>query len=80
MNYKYEGDTLQRSWLRHYATSISRNIAGSIPNEVIRFFDWPNPSRCTMALGSTQSRNLPGGKGRPARRADNLTVISEPIF
>jgi hypothetical protein len=35
-----------------------------------------------MALGSTQSltemstRNLPGGKGRPARRADNLTAVS----
>jgi hypothetical protein len=36
-----------------------------------------------MALGSTQplteisTRNLPGGKGRPARKADNLTVICE---
>jgi hypothetical protein len=33
-----------------------------------------------MALGFTQpltemsTRNLPGGKGRPARKADNLTV------
>jgi hypothetical protein len=39
-----------------------------------------------MALGSTQyltemsTRNLPGDKGRPARKADNLTVISEPII
>jgi hypothetical protein len=24
-------------------------------------------------------RNLPGGKGRPAREADNLTSIYEPI-
>jgi hypothetical protein len=38
-----------------------------------------------MALGSTQpltemsTRNLPGGKKRPARRADNLTAICEPI-
>jgi hypothetical protein len=45
---------------------------GSIPDDVIGFFDWPNPSSCTMALGSTQplretsTRNLPGGKGRPA--------------
>jgi hypothetical protein len=37
-----------------------------------------------MALGSTQplteisTRNLPGGKGRPGRGADNLTVICEP--
>jgi hypothetical protein len=39
-----------------------------------------------MALGSTQSlaemsaRNLPGGKGRPARKTDNLIVICEPII
>jgi hypothetical protein len=38
-----------------------------------------------MALGSTQpltemsTRNLPGGKGRPARKADNLTAICEAI-
>jgi hypothetical protein len=38
-----------------------------------------------MALGSTQSltemstRNLPGGKGRPARGAGNLTAICESI-
>jgi hypothetical protein len=25
------------------------------------------------------TRNLSGGKGRAARKADNLTVISEPI-
>jgi hypothetical protein len=39
-----------------------------------------------MALGSTQpltemnTRNLPGSKGWPARKADNLTAICEPIF
>jgi hypothetical protein len=38
-----------------------------------------------MAQGSTQpvtelsTRNLPGGKGRPTRKADNLTAIYEPI-
>jgi hypothetical protein len=38
-----------------------------------------------MALESTQpltemsTRNLPGGKGRPAYKADNLTAICEPI-
>jgi hypothetical protein len=38
-----------------------------------------------MALGSTQpltemsTRKSPGGKGRPARKADNLTTICEPI-
>jgi hypothetical protein len=38
-----------------------------------------------MALGSTQpltemsTRNIPEGKGQPARKADNLTDICEPI-
>jgi hypothetical protein len=38
-----------------------------------------------MALGSPQfltemsTKNLPGGKGRPARKADHLTVIYGPI-
>jgi hypothetical protein len=38
-----------------------------------------------MAQGSTQpqtemnTRNLPGGKGRPAHKADKLTAICEPI-
>jgi hypothetical protein len=37
-----------------------------------------------MFLGSTQSiteistGNVPGGKGRPERKADNFTAISEP--
>jgi hypothetical protein len=57
---------------------------GSIPDEVIGFFNWPNPSSCAMALGSTQpltemsTRNLPGGKGRPAHGANNLTAIFKP--
>jgi hypothetical protein len=39
-----------------------------------------------MALGSTQpltemsTKNLPGGKWLPARGADNLTAICEPIL
>jgi hypothetical protein len=39
-----------------------------------------------MVLGSTQPltemsiRNIPGGKGRPVRKADNLTGICEPIM
>jgi hypothetical protein len=66
-----------------YATR--RKVAGSIPDEVTGCFNWPNPSSRTMALESTQpltelnTRNLPGGKGRPRRKADNLTAICEPI-
>jgi hypothetical protein len=64
----------------------SRMIAGSIPDEVIGFFNWPNPSSRAWALGSTQpltemsTRNLSGVKGgRPARKAGSLTAISDPI-
>jgi hypothetical protein len=55
-----------------------------IPDEV-DFLNLPNPSSRTMALGLTQpltemsTRNLPGGKKWPARRADNLAAICEPI-
>jgi hypothetical protein len=61
--------------------------AGRLPVRVpdkVDFFNLPNPSSRTMALGSTQpltemsTRNLPGGKKRPARRADNLAAIYEP--
>jgi hypothetical protein len=59
---------------------------GSISSEVIGFFSLPNPSSGTMTLRQTQhlieasTRNIPGGKGRPARKADKLTAICEPIF
>jgi hypothetical protein len=77
--------TRLRSWLRHYATS--QKDTGSNPDEVTGFLNLPNPSSRNMALGSTQplsemsTRNLPeGGEGRPARKADNLTTILEPII
>jgi hypothetical protein len=44
-------------------------VTVSIPDEATVFFNVPNPSRSTMALGSTQAltemstRNLPGGGG-----------------
>jgi hypothetical protein len=68
----------------HYATSWK--VAGSIPDEVIGFFNLPNPFSRNMALRSTQpltemsTRNYPGGKGLPALKADNLTAICEPII
>jgi hypothetical protein len=48
------------------------NVAGSIPVEVIGFFNWPNPSSRSMTLESTQplteinTTNIRGCKGRPA--------------
>jgi hypothetical protein len=73
----YCGGTRWRSWLRHYATR--RKVAGSSQDEV-NFFNLPNPSSRTMALGLTQplTEMRGGGKGRPARTADNLTAICEP--
>jgi hypothetical protein len=53
---------------------------------LIFFFNLLNPFSRNMAMGLTQplpemsTKNLPGGKGRPARMADNLTAICEPII
>jgi hypothetical protein len=75
------GGTGRHSWLRHYTTS--RKVTGSNSDEVIGFYNWPDPSSRSMALGSTQpltemsTRNFLKGKGRQARKAD-LTAISEP--
>jgi hypothetical protein len=62
-----------------------RKVAVSNPDEVIRFFNRPNPSSRTVALGSTRplkeigTRKLSGDKERPAHKADNITTICEPI-
>jgi hypothetical protein len=44
--------TRWRSWLWHCATN--RQVAGSIPDDVIGIFYWHNPSGRTVALGLTQ--------------------------
>jgi hypothetical protein len=33
----------------------------------------------THPLTEMSTRNLPGGKGRQARKADNITAICEPV-
>jgi hypothetical protein len=33
----------------------------------------------TQPLTEMSTRNILGGKGRPARKADNLTAIFEPV-
>jgi hypothetical protein len=49
------------------------------------FFNLPNSSNRTMALGlaqpltETSTRNLLVGKGRLARKTDILTAICEPV-
>jgi hypothetical protein len=42
----------ERNVLGYYATR--RKVAGLIPDEVIAFVYWPNPSSRTKVLGSTQ--------------------------
>jgi hypothetical protein len=55
------------------------------PMRSLVFFNLPNSYSRTMALGSTQAlteistRVLPGGTGRPAHNADNLTAICERL-
>jgi hypothetical protein len=50
------------------------------------FFNLPNPSGCTMALGFSQpptkmsTRNLHRGNGRLTHNNDNLTAICKPII
>jgi hypothetical protein len=50
-------DTRQRNCLKHYATF--RKVAGLIPDEVIGFFNWPNPSSRNMTpdVNSASNRN-----------------------
>jgi hypothetical protein len=69
--------------------ATSRQVVGSIPDEVIGFFNCPNPSGRTMALGSTQPLNrnhyqesscrVKGGRRVRLRKAGNLTATCEPI-
>jgi hypothetical protein len=71
--------------MRIYMIKLITKVSGSIPDEIIGFFNWLHPSSRTMALGSTQpltemsTRNRPGSKGRQARKADNLIAICGPI-
>jgi hypothetical protein len=65
---------------------VSWKVADSIPDKVIGFYNCPSHFSRTMTLGSTQSlteistRNLPGGKGLPPRKADNFTANCEPTI
>jgi hypothetical protein len=60
----------------HYTTN--RQVAGSIPDDVIGIFQQHNPAGRTMALGSTwpptemNTRCIPGGKGGRCIRLTTL--------
>jgi hypothetical protein len=61
----------------------ARRSSVQVPDDVY-FFNLPNAFSHTMALGSTQplteisTKNVPGGKKRPARKVDNLATICVP--
>jgi hypothetical protein len=79
------GEYAVAQWLRHYPTN--RKVASSIPDEVIFYIYLI----LQAALGHGVSQPLTGmitrnrkimflgSKVGPVRRADNLTVICEPI-
>jgi hypothetical protein len=58
---------------------------GFDPMRSLDFWNLPNPSSRTTALGSTRpptemrTTNHPGGKGRQVRKADNLTDCLENV-
>jgi hypothetical protein len=70
------------AWL---VEATSRKVAVSIPYAVFGFFNWPKLSNRTMTLGSTQpltemsTRNVSGGKERPAGRRVRLTNSPPPL-
>jgi hypothetical protein len=72
---------LQIVWLhavRHCAAT--QKVAVAIPDEIIGFFNLPNPSSRTMALGSAQpptemsTKNFARGKAL-RRKPDILTAV-----
>jgi hypothetical protein len=61
-------------------TAANQKVSGSIRDEAIGYISWPNPSShtCDPVVDSSSNINeyqesLWEGKGRPARKIDNLT-------
>jgi hypothetical protein len=69
VNFRLEAQCLNNYAIACTGPTCMFTLAGSIPDVI-----WPNPSSCTISLGSTNhltemsTRNIPGSKGRPARR------------
>jgi hypothetical protein len=67
-------------------SAASLKITGSVPDEVIAFFNVPNPSNCSMVLRSAEpltemcTWTVSRSKGLPVGQADNLTAICDPII
>jgi hypothetical protein len=78
-DYGARGSVVGRGTMLQAGRSLVR-----VPEQV-DFFNLPNPSSRNMVLGTAQpltdmsTRNLPGGKKRPAPRGDKFVAICEPI-
>ena len=70
--------------LRH--RTISRQVAGSIPNGVIGIFHWRNPSGCTMATGASHpltamsTRDISWGRQGKSGRCVGWTDFMSWLF
>jgi hypothetical protein len=60
-----------RSWVRSLMRSLDFSIYLILPGTL---WLWGSTQPVTEMI----TRNLPGGNGRPACKADNLTTICEP--
>jgi hypothetical protein len=65
---------------------MNRNVLLSIPDVIIGYPNFPNPSKNTLKLGSTRpltvmsTRSLPWGYGRPELKDDKFSVIGNRLF
>jgi hypothetical protein len=74
----HNGATWEHSWF----SSTVKKVVDLIPSEVTEFFNLPNNSSCTIALGLTQPptemstiKSFWGDKTQPVCKVDNLTAI-----
>jgi hypothetical protein len=58
-------------YLGHYATS--REVADSVPDEIIGFFSWPNPSSRTMVDSACNRNEYQESSGEGGGRRVRLT-------
>jgi hypothetical protein len=75
-----------RDFMKWGHNATSRKVAGSIPDEVVGLFQFTESFQPHYGPGVVSATNRNeyqesswGGKGRQARKADNLTAICEPI-